>query len=442
MNPHKTLGCFVLVLGALLVLIPGCGPSSKPTVSIYVAGDTKGWITPCGCAANQSGGLARRAVLLEQSKRVSEVLLLDVGGSAIGVSPYQQTRLTFLLKGLKQMNLSAHNIGAAETAFSPSELRAIGSETQTAWLGSNLLDSDGKPVGKTLVKSNQAGLRIDIAGVIDPSLIVHPEWRSLEPLQAILNTFKNSDADVRVVLAYLDERGLRELAGSLPDVDYIIGGPTGQSINPTRNGLTTMLSTTNKGKFLGKLELAKDKNSFREISSSIVEVKSDLPEHPVQVANLQEYYTELSKKDYVSLESGLVHSNDSSNPNYSIAGSETCAKCHVPDDSIWHQSKHSHAWDVLRLKKAHFDPTCQQCHTTGYAQPGGFVNVAQSSERIHVGCENCHGPSQSHVLDPKKRTPFQAKEQCLGCHDHENSPTFQQETYWAKILHGGSKIKP
>ena len=43
---------------------------------------------------------------------------------------------------------------------------------------------------------------------------------------------------------------------------------------------------------------------------------------------------------------------------------------------------------------------------------------------------------ESHVENPQVRTAFIARDQCLGCHDRENSPTFDYDTYWARINHG------
>jgi hypothetical protein len=84
------------------------------------------------------------------------------------------------------------------------------------------------------------------------------------------------------------------------------------------------------------------------------------------------------------------------------------------------------------------DPACQACHTTGYALPGGFVSASHPVQ-VNVGCENCHGPSQDHVEDPKIRTPYHALDQCLRCHDDENSPGFDRAVSWPKVVHGTPK---
>lgn len=417
-----------------------CTGCSRPPqrLTIFIAGDTNGWITPCGCAANQSGGLARRAQLIDYANLDGETLLFDVGGSAIGTTEYQRLKFESLLDGLNLMSLVGMNVGAAETQFTPDELREIGETTKTTWISSNLQDSNGNDFGEDVLHLNRTGLKVDVTGVVDASLVKSDRWTATEAIPAILKAFRGSDADVKIVLAYFNEAGLRTLADSLPEVDYIIGGPTGQSMSPTKVGSTVVASSTNKGKFVAKISLQKMDKGFRELGTSIVEVSSKLNEAKPQVDNLSAYYAKLAGKDFRSDEAGLVEFV-SVRDQYTIAGSQSCIKCHQTDSQVWHNSKHSHAWNVLEMKGASFDPHCQQCHSTGYGLAGGFVNVASSRELIHVGCESCHGPSAAHVENPKKKTPFQAKEQCVRCHDHENSPSFMIDLYWPKVVHGKSK---
>ena len=96
-------------------------------------------------------------------------------------------------------------------------------------------------------------------------------------------------------------------------------------------------------------------------------------------------------------------------------------------------------WETLVAGETHVDPFCQTCHTTGYGMPSGFRSRARSADRVAVGCESCHGPSQAHVERPEKRTPFAAREHCTHCHDHENSPHFEFAAYWKKIAHGAEE---
>ena len=71
-------------------------------------------------------------------------------------------------------------------------------------------------------------------------------------------------------------------------------------------------------------------------------------------------------------------------------------------------------------------------------RPGEVVRDLnpQLPEPGGVGCENCHGPSAAHVANPKTRTPFTAADQCVRCHDQENSPKFNYAEYWPRVKHG------
>jgi hypothetical protein len=428
----------VLVAFALLATSLGCERSEQGAV-LLVSGDTSGWITPCGCAANQSGGLARRATLVREQSRDAALVLVDAGGSAVGVGPYQRIKLESVLRGMASMGLDVHNVGGPETALGPNDLRELSERTGVKWLTTNLEPEDGTPVGTRVFEASRGGLDFLVTGVVDAAMVESPEWRASDPIQAVLNAMKGRKADVRIVLAYLDEAGLRNLAESLPEVDFIIGGPTGQTISPTKIGPVTMMSATNKGKFMAYARLNRNHSNVEILESGIAEVASQLQEDTNQLANLKDYYHRLEDRDFTAAEAGLVSEMSDQGRDYSVAGTQACVKCHQPDDVVWSHSKHAHAWEVLVAKGAQFDPSCQQCHTTGYGITGGFENVQLSKDRVHVGCENCHGPSQSHVLDPKIKTPFQAKELCIRCHDHENSPEFAFDAYWAKIIHAGTQ---
>jgi hypothetical protein len=431
--PFQGHYCLLLLFTVALV---GCGKSNNP-MTIVVSGDTAGWITPCGCASNQSGGLARRATLLANFGKPNDILYLDAGGSSAGTTEYQQLKLESILRGLAAMGLEAHNVGGPEAALDPQQLARLAEKSGVTWISANLQAASGDSPLKRHVVVERGGLKIAVTGVTDPAVVTNAAWSAREPVTACLDALRDVKADVRILLAYFDEGGLRSLAQSLPEVDFIIGGPTGQAMKPATIGPVTVMSATNKGKFLARIELARTgKTPFEIASVGPVEVTSDLAEDAAQADNLAKYYRNLAARDFTVAEAGLASNLGPGAGDYRIAGSDSCAKCHAADQSVWHNSRHSHAFEVLVAKKAQYDPSCQQCHTTGYGHEAGFVNVAGSPDRIHVGCENCHGPSSAHVANPKTRTPFLAREQCIRCHDHENSPHFVFETYWPKVHHG------
>ncbi len=433
-------------LWAFICLV-GCSPSAPSNLFIVISGDTAGWITPCGCTANQSGGLERRATLLKSLGPSDRTLYLDAGGSAAGKTEYQQVKLQSILKGDQLMGLEAHNIGAPETQLAPDTLLQLGNAAQgdigkSQWLSANLAPADANQSIQLAIMPYRvvvrSGLRILVTGVVDPALVQNAQWKAKDPASSVLAILKKEPWDRSLVLAYMDEAHLRSLAERLPEVDFIVGGPTGQMLAPADVGPVTIMSATNKGKFLARIELRKEGKDWKTSTRGPIEVSSTYAQEPIQSQNLEDYLNALARRDFKSTDTGLVASTTSigSHPvGTQVAGSHTCTACHSLSDQAWHTSHHSHAWKTLEDKRAHVDPSCQQCHTTGYGLPGGFMQASQSGPLVNVGCESCHGPSHAHVLDPKLKTPYLAREQCIRCHDHENSPEFNYATYWAKIRH-------
>ena len=427
----------------LLVMATGCRQQPPATFGLIFSGDTAGWITPCGCASNQSGGLARRATLIDQNRNERPTLFVDVGGSSSGTSEYHQVKLESILRGMVLMELRAHNVGKPETDLGPAVLGRLAEATDTPWLSTNLVPRDGDWIPKRLIVERIGGCRVGIAGVMDPDMIDSDAWTARDPVSAIIDAFDQAETDVRIVLAYMDQQELQSLAAALPEVHAVLGGPTGQSVSPKHIGDVTVMSATNKGKYVGKLLFGSSAESrnYRATDAKVIEVSSELNEDDRQLDNLKRYYERLSTLDFSADQTGLVSGLTSGREGYEIAGSQSCAACHAADDSVWHRSRHAHAWEVLVSKGAQFDPSCQQCHTTGYGLESGFRNVAASAEQVHVGCENCHGPSRRHVDNPKIKTPWVATRQCVRCHDRENSPHFQYDAYWAKIIHGVDPLR-
>jgi hypothetical protein len=158
-----------------------------------------------------------------------------------------------------------------------------------------------------------------------------------------------------------------------------------------------------------------------------------------QVANLDRFRTELAEADFGPNDTAFAPTLPAQLPAaYRVAGTQTCRDCHAADCTAWDATGHAHAWATLEESGAHVDPYCQQCHTTGYGLPGGFVSANTSPELAVVGCESCHGPSAGHVAKSEVRTAYyeQARNHCVKCHDHDNSPDFEYATYWPRIEHG------
>ena len=434
----------VSVVGLAIVLLastgcdrPGAAGGNGKKLVVIVSGDTAGWLMPCGCTSNQSGGLLRRGTYVADvaKENAGDVLYLDTGGAPGGTSPYHWATFEAILAGEKLMGVAAHNLGKTELVGGVEKLRDIARRAGVPFISANTTDSEGKAIAPASVERTIGGRRVLIVGVVSPRYAT-PEVKVSEPRQAVLAALgSGSKTEQRsvIVLAYLPEDELNALAASLPEADAIIGGPTGQAVAPHAVGPTLVGAATNKGKFLVRF----DASPGSTWSGRVVELGPTFADAADQQQNVKAYLARLAKRDFAAAESGLVEVLPAGTPaDYRIAGSASCAKCHEADQKVWTNSKHAHALATLKDKGFDVDPYCQSCHTTGYGLPGGFERLSTGAQRLDVGCENCHGPSAAHVANPKRHTAWTASDQCLRCHDHENSPKFEYAGYWARIAHG------
>ena len=247
--------------------------------------------------------------------------------------------------------------------------------------------------------------------------------------------------DAVVVLAYLPESELRQLASELPEVDAVVGGPTGQSIAPFRIGPTWIGSATNKGKFLIELETS---GSHRRLVGESHRARPwRCPTTPCRSAISPGFAP--SSPGWISPPNSRAwprRRRQISRAGYRVAGSRACRRATRTHQKSMN-TRNTH-WPGRRSRSdgQQMDPQCQTCHTTGYGLPGGFQSISQGQARTAVGCESCHGPSQGHVEQARVRTPFAARDQCVVCHDQENSPRFSFEEFWNKIRHGKASAAP
>ncbi len=231
-------GILALLLLAWLDSIgcrPRLGGDGRPLV-VVASGDTAGWIVPCGCTTNQSGGLPRRGAYIEQLRREANVVVVDVGGSLLGDSAYDRVKFEAILAGEMLMGIAAHNVGAAEARLGPEELHRLAAINKTPLISANVFDASDRPVAEPLRIVEAAGRRLALVGVLSERYAAG-KLHIKPPRQAILETAQQAAGryDALIVLAYLPEDELRDVAQSLPEADAIVGGPTGQPIAPRKS---------------------------------------------------------------------------------------------------------------------------------------------------------------------------------------------------------------
>jgi hypothetical protein len=118
-----------------------------------------------------------------------------------------------------------------------------------------------------------------------------------------------------------------------------------------------------------------------------------------------------------------------------VVGSDVCVGCHAEAGMVWQASKHASAYAALETKGKNHHLDCVSCHVTGWQQPGGVCRIDETEGRRDVGCESCHGLGSAHAAKPSSTniTRSAGAKNCTSCHDRENSPQFEYESYLEKI---------
>jgi predicted CXXCH cytochrome family protein len=82
-----------------------------------------------------------------------------------------------------------------------------------------------------------------------------------------------------------------------------------------------------------------------------------------------------------------------------FVGATQCIDCHEADCIDWMGTMHATAFSTLQNEGEERNPACLPCHTVGYGQRSGFVDLQTTPDLANVQCENCHGPGSQHVED-------------------------------------------
>ena len=113
--------------------------------------------------------------------------------------------------------------------------------------------------------------------------------------------------------------------------------------------------------------------------------------------------------------------------NGDFVGTDACTNCHEESYRVWKKSPHSHAFATLKNVNPprNFDPECISCHVVGwhptkfFPYQSGYLSEKETPKLINVGCEDCHGPGQLHVLGRKPRHAGPAGRRPQDGRDHQ-----------------------
>ncbi len=118
---------------------------------------------------------------------------------------------------------------------------------------------------------------------------------------------------------------------------------------------------------------------------------------------------------------------------------EFCGECHQAQYEQWLSTGHARAIEVL-VEQKRMDRSCLTCHSLEFRLRG----VVTERKKRGVECVDCHeelqdpATAQMHGQRPGERPSARivnAEIICVRCHDKQNSPNFNLQTYLPKVAH-------
>ncbi|MDR3199262.1 MAG: hypothetical protein LBU34_15450 [Planctomycetaceae bacterium] len=445
----------------------------KPKLLLVFTGFMNGYVEPCGCAGMEQmkGGLSRRYTFFKEleEKRGWSILPIDAGNLNKGFGRQEELKFNFVIdEALRLMKYQATGVGNRELLLPTDALilyfvdvPGIPRRYTSANVAIMQFDPDFTAPYRVF---EQNGVKVGVTSVVGQSLlkeinnedIKHED--AVKRLKEILPQFAAEKCDKRILIIHGSAEETKRIAKSMTgQFDYIISSdtPAEPPFQPNWIDNSMLIEVGEKGKFAVAVGLYDDPNTpFRY---QRVPLDSRFENSKTITALMQLYQEQLKETGFQGLGIKPIPNRRAVESGRFI-GSKSCADCHELSFSIWKKSRHATAWRSLAetsKPSRTFDPECIACHVIGWnpteflPYEHGFLGEKETPELLNIGCESCHGPGENHIKAEQGsdavfqekhrktiRLPFDAaKKVCIQCHDGDNSPHFDFETYWEKIVH-------
>ena len=437
---------------------------SQDDFVLMFSGDWEGRLEPCGCAAGMLGGIKRRNEILKDVGAARR-LLVDIGAFVHSYDAQKDVKFQIYLTVLQQLGYDV--MAVSQNELIKFEELGITSDMHPTLVCANMSEmlQDTVTAETVFKKTLQAGKNKHAVMVISLASFDDEGDGSL-----------TSKTEIAAIKEVLDQNGLSPTKGSnassvivlLPDSLYL-QGETNEVIDQLRDiaaidlivckspgdepelvhayesddHKAAVITVGRLGKYVATVSLSPDNGyDMGKMAFKYYPIDDTLPEDKEMAALFDDYVSwiddlnlidDIESMPRIPLAEGL-----------SFVGADKCVGCHEPKikaHETWKNSRHGHAFSILKEKKRMLDPECVACHTTGSKYDTGYRTEDAFKHLENNGCEMCHGPASKHIANPgdlevrkQMMIPFM---RCSSCHDTENSPKFSQDfkAYFDKIKH-------
>jgi hypothetical protein len=385
--------------------------NQKPDAVIVFSGQTFGYLQPCGCSRPQTGGLERRAVLMQSLRAkgwpVAGVDLGDIYAEKVVLSEQGQMKYLAAMNALRDMGYIAVGIGQTELKSDPLGLLgkfAWQKEQRPFTLAGNLVGydamkkkiiprteiftrgKDARPAVEIVETAKVGEVNVGVAGVIGKGLGLAARQGKWEPvlefedvpatLKAAVDALAKHNSQLKVLIYQgpsVDVVKPKGVAEDFPQFQLIICQsdtdlpPLRPQVVKHANGEQTLVvQVGHKGQHVGVVGAFKRANGGGfDFEYQLVPLTEEfitpgdeataLKTNPALQA-LEDYAKAVKAANLlpqyprVSHPAQIVASGfkpPAAPVNLTYVGSDACQACHAAEFKVWKNHPHSHAMATL-----------------------------------------------------------------------------------------------
>ena len=240
----------VFIVWVTLALFPGWGfnrsegvSSSKEDVDSLVvlfSWNTKSALESCKCPYSPSGGLSRRAAIIEREKKSNpHLLLLDLGRIVGGKDALSKLKIYKNMEILGYLGYAAIGVCLSDLRFGRAFWEDIRLRSPVPFVLATLVDLDGNSSAEPFIVKKFGNLKVGVIGITgmsgfvpaDLDSTVRSDWILLDPFERTKDVVGSirREVDIVVLLSDLSGSAHRKLVESIEGIDILISSATNEA---------------------------------------------------------------------------------------------------------------------------------------------------------------------------------------------------------------------
>ncbi|HUP01319.1 MAG TPA: metallophosphoesterase [Gemmatimonadota bacterium] len=283
-----------VALAAGALALAGCGGGTAGEIVVLHTADGYGYFDDCGCRADSTGGLAKRAWVVDSLRRMTDtpILLVDAGDFTGGDNAYGAALGRVMMDAMELMGYDAYTLGEWDFNQGTAYLRGIVTESPIPWVHTNYDVVGLEGLGEETLVVERGGRRIGLLGLYNPTILLDPAMRDSIVVEDIVESAERGVASLRaqgvdaiVALSHLSYKGNRALAEYVGGIDLIVSGHGGKVLTapePLAPG-TWVAAAGDLGRYLGSARLefgGADRAEVTEVTGQLIAMEPALPNDP------------------------------------------------------------------------------------------------------------------------------------------------------------------